>query len=545
MKGIKQRGAAFLLAVTLLLSMQTTAFAAISQRELETAVEQSAAYMLNAVKNPQVGSIGGEWAVIGLARSGYDVPQAYYDSYLNTVTKYVQNKRGVLDERKYTEYSRVILALTAIGADPTDVGGYNLIAPLADFEQTIWQGVNGPVWALIALDSGNYELSGSTTRQMYVDEILDRQLDNGGWSLTAKGGDGDADADITAMALQALAKYQDQRKVKNAVEDGVLCLSKMQDREGGYSSWGVGNCESCAQVIVALCELGIDLEDSRFVKNGNTLLDNLLSFRQRDGSFLHTADRSGDTQMASEQGFYAIVAALRAMRGEASLYRMTDAIPATLPDNIPVNPSSGNGLAGKDPAVQKTAVTAPGTTFPDIAGHASQTAIEAMASRGIITGSGGQFNPNNTMTRAEFAAIVVRALGLTQETTAQFTDVSAGQWYTPFVGAAYRHGIITGTTTTTFNPTGTIKREDAAVMVARAAKLCGLDTEMEASAMRNVLAQFTDYMRTSEYARASLAFCYHADILSQSDLDIRPGEAVKRCEVAQMLYNLLGAAELL
>ena len=77
MKGIKQRGAAFLLAVTLLLSIQTPAFAAISQSELETAVEQSAAYMLNAVKNPQVGSIGGEWAVIGLARSGYDVPKTY------------------------------------------------------------------------------------------------------------------------------------------------------------------------------------------------------------------------------------------------------------------------------------------------------------------------------------------------------------------------------------------------------------------------------------------------------------------------------------
>ena len=103
MKGMKQRGAAFLLAVALLLSMQTPAFAAISQSELETAVEQSAAYMLKAVRSPQVGSIGGEWAVIGLARSGYDVPQAYYDSYLNTVTKYVQNKRGVLDERKYTE----------------------------------------------------------------------------------------------------------------------------------------------------------------------------------------------------------------------------------------------------------------------------------------------------------------------------------------------------------------------------------------------------------------------------------------------------------
>ena len=214
---------------------------------------------------------------------------------------------------------------------------------------------------------------------MYVDEILDRQLDNGGWSLTARGGDGDADADITAMALQALAKYQDQRQVKNAVEDGVICLSRMQDREGGYSSWGVGNCESCAQVIVALCELGIDLENSRFVKNGNTLLDNLLSFRQRDGSFLHTADCSGDTQMASEEGFYAIAAALRSVRGESSLYRMTDAVPAAQPDKAPAaSASSGNGLAGKDPAVQKTSVTAPGTTFPDIIGHANQTASALM-----------------------------------------------------------------------------------------------------------------------------------------------------------------------
>ena len=68
---------------------------------------------------------------------------------------------------------------------------------------------------------------------------------------------------------------------------------------------------------------------------------------------------------------------------------------------------------------------------------------------------------------------------------------------------------------------------------------------MEAAVVRNMLAQFIDYMQTSEYARASLAFCYQADILSQSDLDIRSGEPVKRCEVAQMLFNLLGAANLL
>lgn len=213
MQTVKKSILSLLLALAVTLGMTAPAFA-IPQGELEQAVNESAAYLLEAVKSPQVGSTSGEWAVIGLARSGYDVPQSYYDNYLNTVTKYVQNKKGVLDERKYTEYSRVILALTAIGADPTDVGGYDLTAPLGDFEATVWQGVNGPVWALIALDSGNYELNGGATRQMYVDEILDRQLDNGGWSLAAKGGEGDADADITAMALQALAKYRDQEKVK-------------------------------------------------------------------------------------------------------------------------------------------------------------------------------------------------------------------------------------------------------------------------------------------------------------------------------------------
>lgn len=542
MRGTKESAASLLLVMVLLLGLTAPASAAVTQSDLQEAVDGSAAYMLQTVEDPQVGSIGGEWAVIGLARSGYDVPQSYYDSYLNTVTKYVQNKKGILDERKYTEYSRVILALTAIGADPTDVAGYNLVKPLGDFEKTVWQGINGPIWALIALDSGNYEPAGAPgIRQRYIDEILSRQLDDGGWNLTGKGGAGAADADLTGMALQALAKYQDQSAVKTATDASLACLSAMQTESGGFGSWGTANSESCVQVIAALCELGTGLDDSRFVKNGVTLLDNLLTFRQADGSFLHTADGSGSNQMASEQGFYGLVAALRAAKGQPSLYRMSDT--GTAP-SAP-GASTGTGLAGKDPAVQKTSITAPGTTFPDIAGHTNQSAIEAMAAREIISGSNGVFNPDNTMTRAEFAAMIVRALGLTTETTGQFTDVPADQWYAPYVGAAYKYGIITGTTATTFNPGGTIKREDAAVMAARAAKLCGLDTEMDASAMRNVLAQFTDYIRTSEYARPSLAFCYHADILSQSDLDIRPADAVKRCEVAQMLYNLLDKAELL
>jgi len=144
MAQLRKRSISLLLAVILMLSLCVPAMAA-TEKDITAAVTKSAEYMLSAVKTPQVGSIGGEWAVIGLARSGYTVPQEYWDNYYATVAEYVESCAGVLDKRSYTEYSRVILALTAIGADPSDVAGYNLLTPLGNFDKTIWQGINGPI----------------------------------------------------------------------------------------------------------------------------------------------------------------------------------------------------------------------------------------------------------------------------------------------------------------------------------------------------------------------------------------------------------------
>jgi len=547
MAQLKKRGLSLLLTLVLMLSLCVPAMA-VSKSELTSAISESAAYMLNAVKEPQVGSIGGEWAVIGLARSGYDVPQKYWDNYYAAVEDYVESCKGVLHKKKYTEYSRVVVALTAIGADPKDVAGYDLLKPLGDFDKTIWQGINGPIWALIALDSGSYDMpvnaeaKTQATRQMYIDEILSRQNNDGGWSLSSMGGDNASDPDITGMALQALAKYQTQSAVKAATDKALTCLSKMQDSDGGYASWETSNSESVVQVIVALCELGIDLNDSRFVKGGNTLLDNLFSYRNADGSFSHTANGSGNDQMSSEQGFYGIVAAMRAIEGENSLYRMSDC-PIRVSGNAGMNTI---GLPNKHADVQKVPVTVPGTTFSDITNHANKTAIEELAARGIITGyNATSFGPNDTMTRAQFATIVVRGLGLPLTATNNFTDVKAGSWYDSYVGTAYSYGIVNGRTATTFDPEGTITRQEAAAMAARAAKLCGMDTELETYEILNVLAQFGDYMSIGEWARESMAFCYGEDILDQSDLNVEPNRAILRCEIAQMLYNMLVKAKLM
>ena len=319
-----KRSGSKLLCILLLLSLLLSLTAC---GKPETQLEKTAGYLQAQIAEPGTGSVGGDWLIFGLARSGVKVPQKYFDAYYENVEAAVREKNGVLSDRKYTEYSRTVLALTAIGKNPADVAGFDLLKPLADFEQVTKQGINGTIFALLALDSGNYEMpedpdaAVQATRQMYVDELLARALPDGGWTLTG----GEPDVDITAMTLQALAKYRDQADVTAAVERGLAVLSSLQEPDGGYVSWGSSNSESVAQVIVALTELGVPLDDERFTKNGITVEDALLRFAQENGAFVHVRDGSGgDDGMATEQAFYALAAIHRAETGETTLYDMTD-----------------------------------------------------------------------------------------------------------------------------------------------------------------------------------------------------------------------------
>ena len=491
---------ALVLALVICLGLTVPAFAV----PVSDAVKDTASYIQKTTPNPQVGSIGGEWAVLGLARGGYSVPSSYDQN----VVSYVKQCQGVLHSRKYTEYSRVVLALTAMGKDPTNVGGYNLVEPLKDYDKVIWQGVNGPIFALIALDSGSYSCD---VRQDYIDYILSCEISGGGWSLDGL----DADADMTAMALQALAKYQDQKAVQAATDRALTWLSKHQNSDGTFSSYGTANCESCAQVVVALCELGISLEDSRFVKNGSTALDGMMQFYVKGSGFTHVAGGgSGADGMATEQGFYALVAANRIANGQSSLYRMSSGSPA----------GSSSGSAA----------------FSDIAGHANQQAIDALVEKAILNGMGdGTFAPNKTMTRAEFCTITVKALGLDPKANSAFSDVAASTWYAGFVGTASDKGIVNGVGGGKFNPEGTITRQEAATMVARAAKVLKLD--IAADDADEVLALFSDGAAVADWAKGAMAGCCASGIVSWSG-SLQPTKAILRCEIAQMVYNMLKLA---
>lgn len=298
---------------------------------------ETAAYLSASVPDPGVSSIGGEWAVIGLARNG-SLPADYAASYYSNLVRTLRDTDGVLHRVKYTEYSRVVLALSSLGFDPTDVVGYDVLSPLGDFDQVCWQGVNGPIWALIALDSRGYDVptvpegKRQTTRDALVDAVLDSEIAGGGWALSGSV----PDVDMTAMALTSLAPYRGARAdAAAAIDRGLSVLSSLQGEGGGYGDAGSATSESCAQVVVALASLGIDpASDERFAKESGSVLDALCAFAVPGGGFKHIAD--GEVNgMATEQGFYALVAYERLLSGKTSLFDMSDAALSTPPDVQP------------------------------------------------------------------------------------------------------------------------------------------------------------------------------------------------------------------
>ena len=272
-----------------------------------------------------------EWEIIDLARYGYtNVPM--YETYYASVEEKVKETGAIIHKSKVTENERTILALTALGVDCTDVAGYNILEPLYDETFVTKQGVNGVVFGLLAIDAANapdsLEEDGTNIREFLVQKILEAELSTGGWTFF-----GAADPDMTGMAIQALAPYYNTNTdVKEAVDRGLDVLSNKQRDDGGFASWGSVNSESAAQVVTALSALGIDADtDPRFVKNGISVLDNLISFKdEATGGFRHikkdqNGNVYGENAMATQQGTYALVAYYRYKHGMPALYDMSDA----------------------------------------------------------------------------------------------------------------------------------------------------------------------------------------------------------------------------
>lgn len=307
-------------------------------KSVSQVLAETKAYMRSADTNPSVGS---EWFVLGLARGGLSLKENYFSTYYNHTANYIEEKKGVLtNTSKYTEYSKRILSLTAAGKDARDVGGYDLFWYLSDLSVVKEQGLNGPIWALLALNCHpdysipeNPDAAEQNSESAMVDFLLQSELSGGGWALIGNV----ADSDITGMTIQALAPYYQKagyEAVTAAIDRALDTLSDMQTSTGGYATMGVETEESCAQIIVALCSLGIDPEtDTRFIKGGHWTIENLISYHIDGSGFMHVKAGAGNNGggeagtlngMATEQGYYALVAYQRMKDGKTSLYDMSD-----------------------------------------------------------------------------------------------------------------------------------------------------------------------------------------------------------------------------
>lgn len=422
-------------------------------------VNQTAEFLM---KNaPSSAAVGGEWAVIGIARSEY-ADAAWLSQYETALKTRLDECGGVLSEYRYTEYARAALALTAIGIDASDFYGYDLISPLYEYDTVCAQGVNGASFALIALDSHSYDAPDGL-REKYAGYITSC---------------GFSDADRLAMAICAVERYTDTSGMRAQ-------LDKMQ----------LDTCEAAAQAAIVTGDASA-----------------LSKYRLADGTYSHT--EGGETNaMATEQAFYAEISLWRAENGKTALYDMTD---------VEISPryAAEKAEAGKK-------------DFSDISDSIYAEDIRTLAGAGVIHGiSETEFAPAYTITRAEFAALLVRMLGLEPSAPA-FIDVRPEEWYFSSVGAAYNAGIISGISETEFAPRAAVTRAQAAAMVYRAAGV-----EISDNEAKIYLGAFDDAENCPEYAKNAVGACIKNNAYPDCDMELAPSAPMRRDETAHMLAGM-------
>lgn len=369
-----------ILAITLLFGLPLNALSSVTANDIMTIAEgiiswkksdngaSPEEYLINNTYLENAGTTAGDWYPIGLGRLNITDNSAAYLAVIRDQIEKRYRQPEKLSAVKATEWHRITLAILSMGGDPTNFGtdeNGKAIDLISDGTYNRGkttslgrQGINGWIWGLIALDSMRYEIPSDAyyTRDDIIIEILKQQLNDGGFALSGQS----SDPDITAMAVQALSPYCNSEKdytyvqkstdkemtknVRAVIDEAISCLSNMQLNTGDYKSWGTENVESTAQVIIALCCINIDpLTDSRFIKDGCTLLDGILRYRMPDGGFIHSFTYDPDNPsslpnrsntMAGEQVLCAMAAIWRQQNGMRNLYDFRTEMDLSLKERI-------------------------------------------------------------------------------------------------------------------------------------------------------------------------------------------------------------------
>ncbi|ANY68649.1 hypothetical protein BBD42_20865 [Paenibacillus sp. BIHB 4019] len=233
---------------------------------------------------------------------------------------------------------------------------------------------------------------------------------------------------------------------------------------------------------------------------------------------------------------------------------ITTAIVVELDGSVRHVPTKAVALNGKKYAVIKSrtsstyAVVSHQVEFSDVANHWAKEAVNELASKMVINGTGnGLFQPNTAITRAEFAAAIVRGLGLGVDSgTTPFSDVSAAAWYSSAIMTAQAYGLINGFEDGAFRPNDKLTREQAMTIIAKAMEIADLKMDSTNPSVDGILGSFTDTASVSSWAKKGIARSIQAGIVNgRSDSTLAPKAQVTRAEVAQMIQLLLQKSDLI
>lgn len=271
------------------------------------------------------GTSASDWLAMAYALAGLNADFAAYSRRLEKYVRNAYKQDGGFGENNATRWHRIALTAAALGKDPTAFGA-DLIADGTYNFAGDWtaQGVNACIFALITLDSKPYTIPADSryTREDLLQCILQAQNTDGGFGL----GRDSSDADITAMAVQALSTHTDRQDAAQAVENALEYLA---ENMGAFGDFPSQSSETISQVIIALCAVGLDPQTApRFAEGNVDLLQALEKYRLPDGSFAHTLQDSSGNLIATQQAMLAQIAVQKLRTDGTRLYDFSQIEPA-------------------------------------------------------------------------------------------------------------------------------------------------------------------------------------------------------------------------
>ncbi|WP_186725765.1 Ig-like domain-containing protein [Rummeliibacillus sp. SL167] len=301
----------------------------------QNALSSSSAFLLSITPNPTFADCD---IVTDLARANLPiVPKDYYEQYYQSLVNELDTKQGAISDSP-SAYAKQILAVTAIGKDAENVGGYNLIQLMADAyltaqEKDLLYDMDN-YYMLYALDAKSYHLPAgeryqALSREQLVSKLLasqftDEDENNGAFGWDKAWG---ADKDATSMAVTALANYSNQESVQQAIEKAYSYLgNQINERAGFVGYYGDDSPETVSQLIISLTANKVDPKtDVRFVKeNGAWTISNLLTtYDSITGGFKNAPKAKEPNVISSDQANRALQAYDRFVNGKNSFYNMT------------------------------------------------------------------------------------------------------------------------------------------------------------------------------------------------------------------------------